>query len=175
MIRESVLDGGWRRSWLRIMAGWIAAAFRGRKLLVPPPSSHGHQELNRVLVALRLGAHIAELRLLILPLRIEQTDDARTAAAIIDLLQTYGLRGHGQRLALGSQEIRIMRQCLQDVSDLPKSLQYRLLVVSRRFLKAGKRGAAFCLSHAAVEDRLCKSRGNAPDETGGTEQIASVQ
>ena len=39
-----------------------------------------------------------------------------------------------------------MRQCLQDVRDLPKSPQYGLLVVSRRFLKRGKRGATFRLS-----------------------------
>ena len=76
IIRESVLDSGRRRTWLRIIAGRIASAFRGRKLLVPPPTPHGHQELNRVLIALRLCANITELRLLILPLRIEQTDDA---------------------------------------------------------------------------------------------------
>ena len=128
----------------------------------------------RVLIALRLCANITELRLLILPLRIEQTDDARTAATIVDLLQAYGLRRHGQRVRLSSQEIRIMRQCLQDVRDLAKSLQYRLLVVSRGFLKRSKRSAAFRLSHATVEDRLSKSRGDAPDETARIEQLASV-
>src|SRR6201996_9858313 len=116
-------------------AGRIATAIPPCELLVPPPSSHGHQELDRGLIALCLCANIAELRLLILPLRIEQTDNARTAAAIIDALQTYRLRGHRQRVLLSNQEIRIMLQCLQDVLDLPKSLQYRLLIVGRRFLK----------------------------------------
>ena len=175
MIRESVLDAGRHRVWLRIIVGRIATAFRGCDLLVPPPSPHGHQELDRVLVALCFCANIAELRLLILPLRIEQTDDARSAAAIVDALQTYGLRGHGQRLPLSSQEIRIMRQCLQDVRYLPKSLQYRLLVVSRGFFEGSKRSATFRLSHAAIEDRLSKSRGDAPYETGRAEQCASVQ
>ena len=68
-----------------------------------------------------------------------------------------------------------MRQCLQDVRDLPKSAQYRLLIVSRGFLKRGKRSATLCLSHATVEDRLSKSRGDAPYETGRTEQFASIQ
>ena len=68
-----------------------------------------------------------------------------------------------------------MRQCLQNVRDLPKSLQYRLLVVSRRFFKGSKRSAPLCLSHAAVEDRLRKSRGNTPDETGRTEQMSRIQ
>ena len=153
MIRESVLDGGRHRTWLRIIAGWIATAFRGCKLLVPPPSPHGHQELNRVLIALRLCANIAELRLLILPLRIEETDNARTAAAIIDALQTYRLRGHRQRVLLSNQEIRIMLECLQDVRDLPKSLQYRLLVVGRRFLKRSKRSTTFC--HFALSSVVC--------------------
>src|SRR3984885_1833298 len=155
-------------------AGRIATAIRRRELLVPPPSSHGHQELDRVLIALCLCANIAELRLLILPLRIEQTDNARTAAAIIDALQTYRLRGHRQRVLLSNQEIRIMLQCLQDVRDLPKSLQYRLLIVGRRFLKGSQRSATFGLSHATVEDRLSKSRGDAPYQTGRTEQFASI-
>ena len=102
MIRESAVDGGRRRTWLRNIAGQIATAVRGCELLVPPTSAHGHQELDRVLVALRLRANIAELRLLKLPLGIEQTDDARTAAAIVDALQTYGLRGHRQRVPLSS-------------------------------------------------------------------------
>src|ERR1700719_530748 len=110
------------------MTGQIVAAVRGCELLVPPTPTHGHQKLDRVLVALCLRANITELRWLILPLRIEQADDTRTAAAIADSLQTYGLRCHRQGLALGSQEIRVMRQCLQDVRDLSKSLQYRLLV-----------------------------------------------
>ena len=109
-------------SIMQIIAGCVATAFRRCEFLVPPASPHGHQELNRVLVALRLCANIAKLRLLILPLRIEETDDARTAAAIVDLLQMHGLRGHGQRVRLSSQEIRIMLQRLQDVRDLPKSL-----------------------------------------------------
>jgi len=121
--------------------------------LVPPPSSHGNKELDRVLVALCLRANIAELRLLILPLRIEQADDARTPAAITNALQTYGLRGHRQRVRLRSQKIRIMRQCLQDVRDLPKSLQYRLLVVGRRFLKRSKRSTTFC--HFALSSVVC--------------------
>ena len=62
-----------------------------------------------------------------------------------------------------------MRQCLQDVRDLPKGLQYRLLVISRGFLKGSKRNATFGLSHATVEDRLSKSRGDAPYETARTE------
>src|SRR6202161_3219627 len=98
MIQESVLYGGQRRTWRLIIAGCVATAFRGCELLVPPPSSHSHQELDRVLIALCLCANIAKLRLLILPLRVEETDDTRTAAAIVDLLQTYGLRGHGQRV-----------------------------------------------------------------------------
>ena len=60
-------------------------------LLIPPSPTHGHQKLNRVLVALRLRANVAELSLLKLPLGIEQTDDARTAIAIADALQTYSL------------------------------------------------------------------------------------
>jgi hypothetical protein len=119
MIQGSVSDRSRRRTRPRIIADRIATAVGGCELLVPPPSSHGHQELDRVLVALCLRA---ELRLLILPLRIEQTDGARTAAAIVDALQTYGLRRHGQRVALSNQEIRVMLQCLQDVRDLPKSL-----------------------------------------------------
>src|ERR1700722_13316622 len=156
-------------------AGRVATAIRRCELLVPPPSSHGHQELDRVLIALCLCANIAALRLLILPLRIEQTDNARTAAAIVDALQTYRLRGHRQRAALSNQEIRIMLQCLQDVCDLPKGLQYRLLVISRGFFKGSKRSAAFGLSHSTVEDRLSKPRGDAPYETGRTEQIRPVQ
>jgi hypothetical protein len=57
-----------------------------------------------------------------------------------------------------------MLQCLQDVRDLPKSLQYRLLLVSRGFFKSCKRSATFGLSHA-TEDRLRKSRGDALYET----------
>ena len=91
----SVLDGARRRTRLRIIAGRPATGVRGCELWVPPPSTHGHQELDRVLVALCLCTNIAKLRLLILPLGIEQTDDARTAAAVVDALQTYGLRGHG--------------------------------------------------------------------------------
>src|ERR1700690_2526927 len=121
MIQESVLYGGQRRTWRLIIAGCVATAFRGEEVLVPPPSSHGHQELDCVLIALCLCANIAELRLLILPLRIEKADDARAAGAIVDALQTYGLRRHRQRVPLSSQEIRIMRKCLQDISDLPKS------------------------------------------------------
>src|SRR3984957_10971389 len=156
-------------------AGRVATAIRRCELLVPPPSSHGHQELDRVLIALCLCANIAELRLLILPLRIEQTDNARTAAAIVDLLQAHGLRGHGQRVRLSSQEIRIMLQRLQDVRDLPKSLQYRLLIVSRGFFEGSQRSATFCLPHATVEDRLSKSRRDAPYESARTEQLASIQ
>src|ERR1700693_4492387 len=66
----SVLDDGRRPTWLSIIAGRIATAVRGCELLVPPTSAHGHQELDRVLVALRLRANIAELRLLKLPLGI---------------------------------------------------------------------------------------------------------
>src|ERR1700735_4678289 len=112
MIRESVLDGGRRRSWLRIMAGRVVPAFPrpAAVCLTPCPP-----------------------------------------AAIIDLLQTNGLRGHGQRVLLSNQEIRIMLQRLQDVRDLPKSLQYRLLVISRGFFKGSKGSATFGLSHAAVE------------------------
>jgi hypothetical protein len=127
------------------------------------------------LIALCLCANIAKLRLLILPLRVEETDDTRTAAAIVDLLQTYGLRGHGQRVPLSNQKIRIMLQCLKDVRDLPKSLQYRLLVVGRGFLERSQRSATFGLSHATVEDRLSKSRGHTPYETARIEQVASVQ
>ena len=68
-----------------------------------------------------------------------------------------------------------MRQRLQDVRDLPKSLQYRLLVVGRRCLKGSERSATFGLPHATVEDRLSKSRSDTPDETGRIEQIASIQ
>src|ERR1700721_2954004 len=61
------------------------------KLLVPPASAHGYHQLNRVLIALRLRANIAELGLLKLPLNIEQPDNARAAVAIADTLQTHSL------------------------------------------------------------------------------------
>src|ERR1700720_2902077 len=85
----SVLNSG--RTWLPIMPDPIVTAVRGCELSVPPTPTHGHQKLDRVLVALCLRANITELRLLILPLRIEQADDTRTAAAVADALQTYGL------------------------------------------------------------------------------------
>jgi hypothetical protein len=55
---------------------------------------------------------------------------------------------------------------LQDVRNLPEGLQYRLLVVSGRGLERGERGATFSLAHATVEDRLRKSRGDTPHDTG---------
>jgi hypothetical protein len=109
------------------------------------------------------------LGLLKLPLSIEQADNARAAAAIVDALQTDSLGSHRQRVFLGSQEIRIVRQRLQDVRDLPESLQYRLLVVSGGSSERSERGAAFSLSHAGIEDRLRKARGDTPYHPGRVE------
>jgi hypothetical protein len=64
MIREQ----GWTAvgvGRVGIISGPDCHAIRGCKFLVPPPSSHGHQELDRVAVSLCLRANIAELRLLI--------------------------------------------------------------------------------------------------------------
>ena len=62
-----------------------------------------------------------------------------------------------------------MSKRLQDIRDLSERLQYSLLVISGRSLKRSERGATFSLSHAAIEDRLRKSRGDTPYNTGRVE------
>ena len=56
-------------------------------------------------------------------------DQPGAAARVTDALQTNGLGRQIECVLLGRKQPRIPGQCLQEIGDLPKSLQHGLLIV----------------------------------------------
>jgi nucleotide-binding universal stress UspA family protein len=114
------------------------------------------------LVTLRFGANVPELSSLILALSIKQIQNAGSAAAIISTLQTDRIRSRVEGVFLRLQKLPVVRESLQHIRDLSERLQDDLLVIGGRTFEGRERRATLRLSHAAVENGLCKPRRNAP-------------
>jgi len=103
-----------------------------REVGTPPAATHRHQKLSRVLVALGLRLDVAEPRLKILALRIDQRENAGAAAGITDALQFQRFRGFVQGLLLGGEKLLVVGKRLHGVGNLAEGLQYRLLIAGGR-------------------------------------------
>nr|WP_229744061.1 hypothetical protein [Aliidongia dinghuensis] len=147
----------------------------GGDLRIPPAAAHRGQQLDRVAIALRAGADIAQPRLLVLALSVEQVENAGAAAGIANALQPHRFGGEVEGALLGGQELGIVIQRLENVRHLAERLEHGLPVIGGRCLEGGKRRLPLGLAHPAVEDRLGEPRRQAPDEPGRVEEVTRVE
>src|SRR5579862_3262020 len=95
---------------------------------LPPAAAHRDEQRGGVLVALRLGAGVAEPGLLVEPLGVEQPEEVGLALAVADPLERARAVGDVERTALARDQVRVVPERLEHVGDLPERLQHRLPV-----------------------------------------------
>ena len=85
--------------------------------MAAPP--HAQEELRCISIALDLRPHIAELRLLILTLRVQHLENARITGAVTEAGQAQRGGGHFHRMLLGRRQLfGVMCQRVEYVGNL---------------------------------------------------------
>src|SRR5437867_994549 len=143
-------------------------------LIAAPPSSSERLEQRRgVRVARRLRLNQTDLRLLVLPLRIEEREIARRAE--LELLdrhvEAFARGGLGIRLRL--ERDRVELQGKQHVGDVLERGEDGLLVLREGLVVRCLRAALPRLELPCVKNRLKEARADVPDLCACAEQLGA--
>src|SRR5881396_3413407 len=136
-------------------------------LIAAPPSSSERLEQRRgVRVARRLRLNQTDLRLLVLPLRIEEREIARRAELqLLDRhVEAFARGGLGVRLRL--EHDRVELQSKQHVGDVLERAEDGLLVLREGLVVRCLRAALPRLELPRVKNRLKEARADVPDLRG---------
>src|SRR5258706_6707 len=141
---------------------------------VPPSTAERLEERRGVRVARRLRLNQTDLRLLVLPLRVEKREIARRAE--LELLGRHveafarGSLGIGLRL----ERDRVELQCEQHVGDVLERAENGLLILRESLVVSGFGAALSRLELPRVENRLKQARADVPDLRAGVEKVAAT-
>ena len=106
----------------------FVAAVDAEIRVLPPAAAQGDEQLRAVHIALCGRPRIAQARLLVAALGVDQSQDIALAGGVADALQLQRCRGRVERLALGIDQGGIVTERAQRVGHLAEGLQYRLPV-----------------------------------------------
>jgi len=133
---------------------------------LPPSSSERLEERRGVRVARRLRLNQTDLRLLVLPLRVEKREIARRAE--LELLgrhvEAFARRGLGIRLRF--ERDRVELQSKQHVGDVLERAENGLLILREGLVVGGLCPALSRLELPRVKNRLKEARADVPDLRG---------
>src|SRR5258706_16472337 len=141
---------------------------------VPPSAAERLEERRGVRVARRLRLNQTDLRLLVLPLRVEKREIARRAE--LELLGRHveafarGSLGIGLRL----ERDRVELQGEQHVGDVLERAEHGLLILREGLVVGGFGAALSRLELPRVENRLKQARADVPDLRAGVEKVAAT-
>src|SRR5665213_3230685 len=134
------------------------------------PAPQCQQQINRIFIALCLGANQPETGLLTLPLCFQHLQYAGVAGTVTLACQRQILARDRNRALLTGQQLGIVIESLQRIGDLSKGAQYHLFVAGQRCAH-GIVGRTFARAQCAViEQRLCQAAGQSTGGAVGVEQ-----
>src|SRR6266480_1446460 len=145
---------------------------RARGLAVPPTAAQRLEERCGVRVARRLRLNQPDLRLLVLPLRIEEREIARRAELqLLDRhVEAFARGGLGIRLRL--ERDRVELEGKQHVGDVLERAEDGLLVLREGLVVRCLRAALPRLELPCVKNRLKEARADVPDLRAWIEDAA---
>src|SRR5439155_11286665 len=139
---------------------------------LPPAAAQRLEERRGVRVARRLRLNQPDLRLLVLPLRIEEREIARRAE--LELLdrhvEAFARGGLGIRLRL--ERDRVERQGKQHVGDVLERAEDGLLILRKGLVVGGNGAALPRLELPCMKNRLKEARADIPDLRAWIEDAA---
>src|SRR5258706_1357667 len=138
---------------------------------VPPSTAERLEERRGARVADRLRLNQTDLRLLVLPLRVEKREIARRAE--LELLgrhvEAFARRGLG--LGLRLERDRVELQGEQHIGDVLERAEHGLLILREGLVVGGDGAALARLQLSGVENRLKQVRADIPEPRARSERI----
>src|SRR5258706_2365949 len=139
---------------------------------VPPSTAERLEERRGARVADRLRLNQTDLRLLVLPLRVEKREIARRAE--LELLgrhvEAFARRGLG--LGLRLERDRVELQSEQHVGDVLERAEHGLLILREGLVVCGFGAALSRLELPRVKNRLEQARADVPDLRARIEKLS---